>query len=150
MYIIKHTMTKRMSKLKEIEMSLLNIYQDIKISKPENHGDILKFVYKDVCKKADILFWSDDDVAIAFSRWIESQKVLKPEIWIGQIPGICGYGISVVAFNEQDALKALKKSYYEMSKAWKLDKTFEKAMDYYGGSVFEVEPCHGYFDDFKS
>tara|TARA_B100001939_G_scaffold252248_1_gene219148 strand:- start:1698 stop:1946 length:249 start_codon:yes stop_codon:yes gene_type:complete len=66
-------------------------------------------------------------------------------IYVGQIPEINkGYGISVFANTKNNCIKKLKKAFYEIRKNRKysnLDEfyTFKGALDYFGGSVFQVD-----------
>ena len=59
------------AKKKEIELLLLKVLMRIGIDKPSNFDDIVEFCYNDVCETADPNFWNDDDVNIAFRRFIE-------------------------------------------------------------------------------
>jgi hypothetical protein len=84
----------------------------------------------------------------------------KKTIWIGIIPDIFGYGISVAAETETDCEKALKKTYRNWSKGRSDDygdmrdengrklTRFEKAMENWGGRITEVELGKTYFDNF--
>jgi hypothetical protein len=76
-------------------------------------------------------------------------KPTTPEVWIGQIPGIFGYGIVVAESSEAECKKALKKHYLACKKSWGYDKTFTDAMDYFGGGVFKIEMGKMYYDEFK-
>ena len=76
------------------------------------------------------------------------------KVWCGHMPGICGYGIRVYAKNKEEALKFLKSEFYGFRKAydWKNSLecqsfyTFDKAMEYFSGSVFEIKFGENYFD----
>ena len=76
----------------------------------------------------------------------------KPKtIWVGVIPAIFGYGISVASDSEANAMGALRLAYAE----WKEgrpdhDTNFESSFDSWGGRVFEVELNKSYYDDFGS
>lgn len=82
-------------------------------------------------------------------------------IWIGVIESIFGYGIAVAEVTEEKCMEALRDIYnasvedlpdeydeqydengIEMSR-------FEKAMEYWGGRVSEVELGKGYDDGFR-
>lgn len=76
-------------------------------------------------------------------------KPTTPEVWIGQIPGIFGYGIVVAESSEAECKKALKKHYLACKKSWGYDKTFTDAMDYFGGGVFKIQMGAMYYDEFK-
>jgi len=70
------------------------------------------------------------------------------EVWIGQIPGIFGYGIMVAESSEAECKKALKKHYLACKKSWGYDKTFTDAMDYFGGMVDKIKMGAMYYDNF--
>ena len=58
---------------KEVETQLLGeIYPTIGIDKPENHDDIVEFIFHDVEVTADPENWNSRDIAIGFRRFIES------------------------------------------------------------------------------
>ena len=68
------------------------------------------------------------------------------KIFCGDIPSMCGYGLKVYAFSEKEATKILKREFYKLRKDYEWNKdyhidfyTFENAMDYFGGGVFEIE-----------
>jgi hypothetical protein len=67
-----------MGKIKEmkadVEAMLFDIYKHIGIDKPENHDDILNFVFNDVVEAADPEGWHSGDVAIGFRRWMENKE----------------------------------------------------------------------------
>jgi len=72
-------------------------------------------------------------------------------IWMGIIPGIFGYGISVASETEQGVMKALRKAYAEWKVARPNQETnFESSFEEWGGHVFEVELNKSYFDSFNS
>ncbi len=87
-------------------------------------------------------------------------------IWIGVIESIFGYGIAVAEVTEEKCMEALKDIYnayiYNASLEGDEDEydeqydengiemsRFEKAMEYWGGSVSEVELGKGYDDGFR-
>jgi hypothetical protein len=70
-------------------------------------------------------------------------------IYIGQMPEIGGYGISVASFDEKDAMKILRKEYLDWKKHRYMDMTFKQALEYFGGGVSKIELNKGYYDDFK-
>jgi predicted RNase H-like HicB family nuclease len=84
----------------------------------------------------------------------------KKTIWIGIIPDIFGYGMSVAGETEEECLKALKRAYRDWSKDRSDDygdmrdengrklTRFEKAMESWGGRVDEVELGKLYWDNF--
>lgn len=81
-------------------------------------------------------------------------------IWIGIIPDIFGYGMSVVGESEEECLKTLRRAYRDWSKDRSDDygdmrdengrklTRFEKAMENWGGRITEVELGKTYFDNF--
>ena len=73
---------------------------------------------------------------------------VQPEVWIGRIPEIYGYGLSVMEHSEAEAMKTLKREFLKMKKSWQGVKTFPQAMDYFGGRVFKIESGKAYYDDF--
>tara|TARA_R100001463_G_scaffold15959_1_gene41452 strand:- start:2267 stop:2512 length:246 start_codon:yes stop_codon:yes gene_type:complete len=77
----------------------------------------------------------------------------KDFIWVGRMPGVCGYGISVIGKTKADARRSLEKSYNK----WRNDygfhfmkdiNTYNKAMDYFGGWIEKKYFDFGYYDDF--
>jgi hypothetical protein len=75
----------------------------------------------------------------------------KKTIWIGVIPGIFGYGISVASDTRDNCLKAIKKSYKEFKKSYPNKSiTFVKSFEDWGGRIYEIELDKTYFDDFSS
>ena len=73
----------------------------------------------------------------------------KKTIWVGVIPGIFGYGISVAAESEKDCMKALRSCYLDWKKSYPDPTTnFKKSFEYWGGRVNQIELGKGYFDDF--
>jgi hypothetical protein len=48
------------------------MFDRIGIQTPSNYEDIVQFCYEDVCETADPIDWNNDDVLIAFRRFIES------------------------------------------------------------------------------
>lgn len=81
-------------------------------------------------------------------------------IWVGIIPDIFGYGISVADVSEEKCLKALKKAYGKWTKGepdtygimrhenGKAMTRFEKAMENWGGRVEEINLGEAYCDGF--
>ena len=66
-----------MGQVKEKEMAVRNIlmllWHNIGMDAPQNHEEIVQFVFEDVNECADPDEWHSGDVAIAFRRWIEAQ-----------------------------------------------------------------------------
>jgi hypothetical protein len=83
---------------------------------------------------------------------IDLTKRSKPAtIWLGIIPGIFGYGISVAETSKAKAMTALRKAYDEYKEANPNPNTdFETSFEYWGGSVSKIELGRSYFDGFKS
>jgi len=57
----------------EIETRFINIITKIGMEIPNNFEEIVQNIYEDVCETADADNWNDDDIVIAFRRWIESK-----------------------------------------------------------------------------
>lgn len=75
----------------------------------------------------------------------------KPtKLWVGHIPEIYGYGIMVLEFSEDQARKSLKRMFNAWRKSMHGEFTYPKAMDYFGGRIFEVETGKQYYDDLGS
>lgn len=73
-------------------------------------------------------------------------------IYIGIIPGIFGYGISVASKTKAGAMASLRKAYDEWKQARPDPETdFEKSYERWGGSITKVELDHrSYNDNFAS
>lgn len=81
----------------------------------------------------------------------EKKTPRRKFIFIGVIPGIFGYGISVVGESKEDCMKALKKCYAEWKKGYPDSSTnFKGSFEDWGGRVDKIELGKGYFDDFGS
>jgi len=62
----------KVKQMKEtVEAMLFDIYKNIGIDKPENHDEIVDFVFNDVVETADPEKWHSGDVAIGFRRFME-------------------------------------------------------------------------------
>jgi len=72
----------------------------------------------------------------------------KPEVWIGLIPDIHGYGLNVLEFSEDLCRKALKREFRAMQKSWHGELTFPQAMENFGGRIEKIEPGKAYFENF--
>ena len=77
----------------------------------------------------------------------------KDYIYMGMMPNICGYGIAVIGKSESEVRKSLEKSYNRWKKSCGDDfiyeaRTFDKAMDYFGGWIEKKYFGFDYFDDF--
>jgi hypothetical protein len=71
-------------------------------------------------------------------------------IWIGVIPDIFGYGISVASLTEAGAKKTLRKAYLECKKGRTDTETnFKQAFEDWGGYITEAELDKSYADHFR-
>ena len=73
----------------------------------------------------------------------------KQKFWCGLIPDIYGYGIVVFETTEELAKKSLKKHFLVAKKANHGEYSFPKAMEWFGGRVFEVEMDKCYDDGIR-
>ena len=71
-YIERVIMNWTVEKKDEIEEILFDLFVRIGMDVPDNYEDIVQFCYEDVCETADPIDWNNDDVLIAFRRFIES------------------------------------------------------------------------------
>lgn len=70
-------------------------------------------------------------------------------IWIGVIPDIFGYGITVASLTEAGAKKALRKAYLDWKKHRPNPETnFNSSFEDWGGYITKVELDKGYNDNF--
>jgi hypothetical protein len=77
------------------------------------------------------------------------RKTKPATIWVGIIPNIFGYGISVADTTEAKVMTALRKSYDDWKNANPDPSTdFETSFQYWGGYVTEVELGADYFEGF--
>lgn len=77
-----------------------------------------------------------------------TKKQLKPlKFWCGMIPEIYGYGIMVFECTEDQARKSLKRMFRAWKKTMHGEFGYEKAFDYFGGRIFEVETGKQYYDN---
>lgn len=58
----------------DVERCVFIVWHTLGIDTPANHDEIVDFIYRDVCETADPIDWNQDDVDIAFRRWIEKQN----------------------------------------------------------------------------
>lgn len=84
-------------------------------------------------------------------RFRMSQNEKMKHVYIGVIPGIFGYGISVASDSKEEVMLALRKAYDD----WKLvrpnpETNFDSAFEDWGGRVEKVEFGKTYYDDFNS
>jgi hypothetical protein len=70
-YVERVIMNWTVEKKDEIETILIDMFVRIGIQTPSNYEDIVQFCYEDVCETADPIDWNNDDVLIAFKRFIE-------------------------------------------------------------------------------
>lgn len=71
-YIERVIMNWTVEKKDEIEEILFDLFVRVGMDIPDNYEDIVQFCYEDVCETADPIDWNNDDVLIAFRRFIES------------------------------------------------------------------------------
>lgn len=69
------------------------------------------------------------------------------KLWCGHIPNICGYGIMVLELTEDECRKSLKRMFNSWKRNVPHEFTYTKAMDYFGGRIFQVETGKQYYDD---
>lgn len=82
----------------------------------------------------------------------EVRRLADPELWVGVVPDIFGYGMTVAAPSKDAAMRALRAEY----KKWKqqLGKhadpttTFDRSFEEFGGWVSKVEIGKVYYDNF--
>ena len=75
-YLERVIMNWTVEKKDEIETILIDMFDRIGIQTPSNYEDIVQFCYEDVCETADPIDWNNDDVLIAFKRFIECESYL--------------------------------------------------------------------------
>jgi hypothetical protein len=75
-YVERVIMNWTVEKKGEIETILIDMFDRIGIQTPSNYEDIVQFCYEDVCETADPIDWNNDDVLIAFKRFIECESYL--------------------------------------------------------------------------
>ena len=68
------------------------------------------------------------------------------KVWCGNMPTICGYGLMVYGKSYEEASRLLKRQFYILRERYKLDQnmhsefyTYDKAMDWFDGRVFEIK-----------
>ena len=76
-YIERVIMNWTVEKKDEIVTILIDMFDRIGIQTPSNYEDIVQFCYEDVCETADPIDWNNDDVLIAFRRFIECESSYK-------------------------------------------------------------------------
>jgi hypothetical protein len=80
-----------------------------------------------------------------------TKRTNKPaHIWVGIIPGIFGYGISVAAKTKAGAMTALREAYAD----WKIARpdsstNFETSFENWGGYVQRINLGESYQDGFR-
>ena len=75
-YVERVLMNWTVEKQDELETILIDMFDRIGIQTPSNYEDIVQFCYEDVCETADPIDWNNDDVLIAFKRFIECESYL--------------------------------------------------------------------------
>tara|TARA_R100001594_G_scaffold46003_1_gene78948 strand:- start:1199 stop:1459 length:261 start_codon:yes stop_codon:yes gene_type:complete len=72
------------------------------------------------------------------------------DIWCGRIPELCGYGLTVYANSKKEVRETLKTEFHKLRKIYNFHNqdyyTFENAMDYFGGDIFQVKLNRRYDD----
>jgi hypothetical protein len=81
---------------------------------------------------------------------LKNKKLRPAKFWCGHIPEIYGYGIMVLECTEDQARKSLKRMFHATRKAWHGELNYPQAMDYFGGSIFQVETGKQYYDNLGS
>lgn len=75
------------------------------------------------------------------------------KVWVGIIPEINGgYGVNVIAKSKEEAMSLLREEYNNLQRisCYPIEvKTFDKAMEYFGGEVKEIALNKVYYDGFK-
>jgi hypothetical protein len=71
-------------------------------------------------------------------------------IWIGVIPDIFGYGISVASYTREGAINALRKRWKEWMATSSFPKTdtFTEHFERFGGHVTKVSVDKAYYENF--
>jgi hypothetical protein len=69
-------------------------------------------------------------------------------IWVGVIPDIFGYGITVASLSRSGAFRALRKAFLEWKKHRESPSTFNSAFEDWGGRVEQIELDKAYADNF--
>lgn len=78
------------------------------------------------------------------------KKNKKNSVWIGEIPGIFGCGITCVGNSKEECMNMLKQGYADMKKHMPNHKTkFETSFEYFGGIVTKVEFGKWYYNGFS-
>lgn len=90
-------------------------------------------------------------------RYADTLAGAGPELWVGTVPDIFGYGMTVIETSEEKVREALKAKYED----WKADRakhfprvldpeptTFEGSFASFGGTIKRIEPGKVYFDNF--
>tara|TARA_R100001463_G_C3456829_1_gene214360 strand:- start:186 stop:683 length:498 start_codon:yes stop_codon:yes gene_type:complete len=110
----------------------------------------------------DNVYWTEweeldsDGYYTEDGKWIDTEKETK--IFMGQLPEICGDGISVFDTTQNGVRKKLKESFYNMRNAYlKYNRgwngsydTFEQAMGYFGGRIIEIDMNETYDDNIRN
>ncbi len=74
----------------------------------------------------------------------------KQEIWIGEISGIFGAGLTAIGHTKKEVMNSLKEGYEYFKKMYPNKKTnFETSYEYYGGYVTKVEFGKWYLNGFS-
>lgn len=80
----------------------------------------------------------------------DGKRKPDPQIWVGIVDGIFGYGMSVVADSEAAVMKALRAEYRRWKKQYPTDPTtnFDASFENFGGRVTQIEKGKVYYDNF--
>jgi len=81
---------------------------------------------------------------------MEKQKKESRKIWVGEINGIFGAGLTSVGNTKEEVMDSLKEGYAHFKKMYPDKKTkFETSFEYYGGHISEVEFGKWYLGGFS-
>ena len=71
------------------------------------------------------------------------------ELWLAEMPDCFGYGLMVIDTSEKAARNKLMRAYRDRRKGYGSTRTFDDAMDYFDGSVRQVQLGKVYNDGFQ-
>lgn len=87
---------------------------------------------------------------MAENKHSQDLKIGKKKIWVGEISGIFGAGLTAVGHTKEEVMDSLKKGYVHFKKMYPDNRTkFETSFEYYGGYVTEVEFGKWYLSSFS-
>ena len=122
-------------KAKEMADKFVELAQKRKVTSISEH--ILEVNASDSGRKDEVL-----------TIYLDEDKFRNDKVFVAQMPGVFGYGLMLVHTDEDAARRLLEKAYDKANESRKFDKTFEEAMDFFGGSVKSIKPHKVYFDGF--